>query len=351
MPSADLFASPGRVLRALLAGLLMAQVIAGLQIWQSNRQVLAKATALAAEGYLTIPNAHVQAELDQWDTIMAGGLFFTLSIGAGLAVATVLLANLATILPGRRRGVLVFTLILQVMLLLRLNLEAIQPLCSLYVLLVPPVVWCLFFHPAGRPKSSRADGHFLLALLLSVLLLTLLWWPQKDQSLFIRIRDQLLLDNPVGQTVNDYYYRYTLAPAEVFKPLVQKTLKSVARGDLLALPAPIRARVAATLASRDYLPVAAAAPVDLHVSSEHRDLIFSDQKGAVRRVAVDAFLSNPDEALGAFSQQIDGKAFFRSLTFYGLLLGFPLSLYLVAFNALALVARPFVGSRRSPWVA
>jgi hypothetical protein len=342
---------PARVLRALVAGLFVAQAIASLQIWQSNRQVMAKATALAAEGYLTIPNAFVQAQLAQWYTPLAGGLFFTLSIGAGLTLAALGLAHLAFLLPGRRRGILMLALILQAMVLLRLNLDAIQPLSSLYVLLVPPVVWVLFFYPAGDRTHPRYGGRLLLTLLLPVLLLTLLWWPQKDDSLFIRIRDQLLLDNPIGQAVNDYYYRHTLSPAEVFKPLAQKTLKTLARGDLLALPDTHRAGIAAALADRDYLPVAAGMPVDLKLTAEGRALIFSDRRGHTHTVALDAFLANPGEALGAFSQRIDGSAFFRSLTFHGLLLGFPLSLYLLAYSSLALIARPIVGPPRSPWVA
>jgi hypothetical protein len=344
-------AFPARVLRALVAGLFTAQAIASLQIWQSNRQVMAKATALAAEGYLTIPNAFVQDQLTQWHTPLAGGLFFTLSIGAGLTLATLGLAHLAFLLPGRRRGILILALILQAVVLLRLNLDAIQPLASLYVLLVPPVVWGLFFHPAGDRARPRYGRRFFLTLLLPILLLTLLWWPQKDDGLFIRIRDQLLLDNPIGRAVNDYYYRHTLPPAEVFKPLAQKTLKTLARGDLLALPDTHRARIASALANRDYLPAAADTPVDLKLAAEGRDLIFSDEKGHTHKVALDDFLANPGEALAAFSQKSDGKAFFRGMTFYGLLLGFPLSLYLLVYNALALIARPIVGPAGSPWVA
>jgi hypothetical protein len=351
MSSSALFVTPGRVLRALIAGLCMAQAIAGLQIWLSNRHVVAKALALSAKGYLTIPNADVQVQLVHWGTVMAGALFFTLSVGAGLTVATLVLAQLADCLPDRQRGVLAGALILQAMLLIRLNLDALQPICSLYVLLIPPIVWGSICLPSRHPMGSRNTGRFFLTLLLPILLLTFLWWPQKDQGLFIRIRDQLLLNNSVGQAVNDYYYRYTLAPAEVFKPLQQKTLKTLASSDLLALPAPVRARLATTLANWDYLPVAAEAPVDLHLALKGRDLIFSNPKGKTYQVALDDFWTKPGEALGAFSQKIDGKAFFRRLTFYGLLLGFPLSLYLLVYGTLALIAHICIGPRNSPWVA
>lgn len=343
--------SPGRLLTALLVGLSIAQAIAGLQVWQSNRQVLARSAAMQTEGYLTIPNTIIQETLPQWATAMTGGLFFTLSIGAGLTVASLFLASLADLLPARRKGPTLIGLFLQGLMLLRLNLDDLQPLGSLYLLLVPLGVWWSLHRSGRRDTPPRAARTFLLTLLLPLILLTTLWLPQNDKDLFIRIRDQILLGNPVGQAVNDYYYGNTLSPAEVFKPLHQKTLKSVARSDLQTLPESIRNRVRDSLTGLDYLPLPDNAPMDLRVRMDGERLLLHDDHGTTHSVAWKAFSDNPGEALSQFSQKIDGKRFFRSLTFYGLLIGFPLSLYLFTYCSLALLAGHLVGPRRDTWVA
>jgi hypothetical protein len=59
-----------------------------------------------------------------------------------------------------------------------------------------------------------------------VIVLALLWTSQIDSRFFVDFRDVLLLSNPVGTKINDFYYDYTLFPAEVFKSLEQKLLKT-----------------------------------------------------------------------------------------------------------------------------
>lgn len=342
---------PVRVLRALLTGLVSAQCIASLQVWQANREALARAAAMTAESYLTVPNAHIQTLLGQWTTALAGGLFFTLSIGAGLTVVTLLIAVGNVFLGGRHKGVCVLGLALQTLILLRLNLDGLQPLGSLYILLLPPLVWWRFNRPAVAADRSMPVRPYVLTLLMPIILLTLLWLPQKDEGLFIRIRDQLLLNTAIGQAVNDYYYRYTLPPAEVFKPLSQKTLKAVAHSDLMALPENLRFRVTQTLAGWDYLPVKDENHADLRVHVGDGQLVLDDGRGHRHTTALNRFFKQPGESLNSFSQLIDTKAFFRSLTYYGLLFGFPLGLYLFVFSALCVMMRPMAGPRGSLWLA
>ncbi|MBE9542760.1 MAG: hypothetical protein IMF01_10620, partial [Proteobacteria bacterium] len=62
--------------------------------------------------------------------------------------------------------------------------------------------------------------------LIPLIVLTALWVSQADSHLFVGLRDNLLLSNSFGMKINDFYYKYTLYPAEVFKSLDQKTLKT-----------------------------------------------------------------------------------------------------------------------------
>ena len=74
----------------LLIGLLSAQIVATLHVYLSNMNLLQATETVMRAGYLAVPNARVAAHLDSLTTAMAGGLFFTLSIGAGLSLVTLI---------------------------------------------------------------------------------------------------------------------------------------------------------------------------------------------------------------------------------------------------------------------
>ena len=66
----------------IVAGLLISQAIATSFVYRSDLHVLAKATAVQNAGYL------VAATLKSFGAAFWGGLFFTLSVGVGLTLAT-----------------------------------------------------------------------------------------------------------------------------------------------------------------------------------------------------------------------------------------------------------------------
>ena len=72
---------------ALLAGLLCAQIIATIQVRCSNTLLYRSLEVLRDEGYLIVPNETVMVGLKGMGPSFVGGLFFTLTLGAGLACA------------------------------------------------------------------------------------------------------------------------------------------------------------------------------------------------------------------------------------------------------------------------
>ena len=72
----------------LLIGLLMAQILATIQVYLSNLDLYATVSAANAAGYLAIPNQQVMAGLQNFAPAFFGGLFFTFTIGAGITLAT-----------------------------------------------------------------------------------------------------------------------------------------------------------------------------------------------------------------------------------------------------------------------
>ena len=70
----------------LLAGLICAQALATLFVRQSNELVLKQIQALTAVGWMAIPAGPAVAGLKTWGAALRGGLFYTLSVGAGLTL-------------------------------------------------------------------------------------------------------------------------------------------------------------------------------------------------------------------------------------------------------------------------
>ena len=62
--------------------------------------------------------------------------------------------------------------------------------------------------------------------MITVIVIVWVWTPVLKDDVFVSIRDQLLMSNPLGRKINNFYYQYTLFPAETFKSLDQKLLKS-----------------------------------------------------------------------------------------------------------------------------
>ena len=72
--------------RILILGVILAQVIGTIQVYRSNIRLDAKLKVIDAAGYLSIPNERVASRLADLTPAMAGGIFYSLSIGAGLSL-------------------------------------------------------------------------------------------------------------------------------------------------------------------------------------------------------------------------------------------------------------------------
>jgi hypothetical protein len=182
-----------------------------------------------------------------------------------------------------------------------------------------------------------------------LLLLAILWTSQMDKSLFLDLRDKLLLSNSIGIKINDFYYDYTLYPAEVFKSLDQKMLKA---SNLEAIrKKPVEGGLEKTLLNYDYLNVGRADRVDLEIEEEGNHLVFRNRGRTILRSSLRDFLASPGTVLKQFSARSDEHGFFRQFTFFSLLFGFPIVLYIFFYTLLRLLAGLFFNSRPSSAIA
>jgi len=182
-----------------------------------------------------------------------------------------------------------------------------------------------------------------------VVVLALFWASQIDRHFFVDFRDIFLLSNPVGIKVNDFYYDYTLYPAEVFKSLDQKLLKTCSLQNLKK--GALLARVEMELLDRDYLAVATDDAVDLKVAQDNGVLVLNHGEKKILQTKLADFLSDPATALGEFSAKSDRHGFFRHFTFYSLVMGLPLTLYLLLHALIRLLCCFFLDVRISSLIA
>jgi hypothetical protein len=326
----------------LLIGMGLAQIIATLQVYASNHRLFNRMAAVAAAGFLPVPSPDVIPSLLSLGTAMAGGLLFTLSVGAGLAFLGTAAAWWWDIGAPRGRFAAAVPVGLQAALLLLMNSRGFDPWVSLYFIIIPPPVFWMTGHllsGSDRPMHRR----FWVWRGLPLALLALGWATQYDRSLFIDLRDHLLMSNPAGQSVSSFYYRYTLYPAEVFKPLDQRLIRTVAWSEADPPPPDVRRE----LIRNDYLPVAAAGDADLDLAMEGERMLFTRRGMIVQDTTTTRFLADPRRALAEISIQTDGCSFFRTFTFYGVLLAFPMALYCLLFAGLRMLTGIVAGDRRA----
>ena len=311
----------------IASGLLTAHFLFTIFVYQSNVSLLENLEIISRAGYLPVPNTHVMAGLDGFLPAFCGGLFFTLTAGAGLVIGTFIAVYIWCSMLGRRPEVFLLGLIvweLGIYKSFETNSHGIWPLAFI---LIPGLVILLTYHwmldqtPGSGWKSIVTHGVVLL-------IIAGIWLPNINADVFVNIRDQVLLSNPVGKAVNSFYYRYTLYPAEAFKSLHQKQLKTAK----LHIDDPqLRNRVEKRLRRLDYLPVETAVSTDLLASNAGVDLIFANQAQNELRVTVSRFFDAPKTTLKEFSGQADHMQFIRRFTFFSLISASPLLLYFLIY--------------------
>ena len=334
--------------KVLLMGLFAAQVLATIHVYLSNAHLYRTLMAIKDAGYLAIPNQRIMHNLGEFGPAFFGGLFFTLSVGAGLSLFCLAAVLVWDRLLHRNKIFLIPFLILWIGSLLVVNRRGLCPMVTLYFLVVPTVVFVatLRWMP---PKTRQRLWLNRMVYFFPVLLLAVLWASQMDRHLFLDLRDNLLLSNPLGTRINDFYYHYTLYPAEAFKSLDQKMLKTC-NLENIQKESLVRS-MERQLLNHDYLPVGGDAVVDMNIAQEGSNLVFENRGRTILRTTPKDFFSRPGTVLKEFSLKSDRQAFFRHFTLFSFLIGFPITLYVILYALFHLVSCLFLDVRTSSVVA
>jgi Ca2+/Na+ antiporter len=333
---------------ALLLGLLSSQIIATIQVYLSNANLYRTATVVLENGYLPIPNQLIMSRLQEFGPAFFGGIFFTVTVGAGISILTLGMVWIWDRLFNRKKIILGVFLLFWLACLAGVNMTGFYPIVTLYFIVIPALVSLTAAKLMPAETAQRVWLHRAI-LVLPVVILALLWSSIMDKGLFGDIRDNILLSNPVGIKINDFYYDYTMYPAEVFKPLDQKSLKTCNLTSVKTVS--FSTSLENTLLNHDYLTVDAYEDADLKIVKEGNVLIFKNRDRIILRTTAKDFFSQPKNALKEFSSKTDGHAFFRQFTALSILLGFPLALYIIFYTLLFLAGGLYYDVKKAAVIA
>jgi Ca2+/Na+ antiporter len=313
----------------LFLGLFAAQTISTVQVYLSNVELYHTLVNVKDAGYLPIPNERTMPHLQQFWPAFFGGLFFTLTVGAGLSLLAFSSAWSWERFFRRENAFIILFLLPFLGFLVAANYQGLSPMVTLYFLLIPLIVFIITLkYMPPRPKKRVWLNRTIHAA--PLILLSILWTSQKDDQLFLNLRDRLLLSNSFGMKVADFYYDYTCYPTNVFETLNQKSIKICNLGDIQKRS--VSDALEKKLLNHDYLNIDSAEIPDLKVTEEETSLVFENKGKAILRTDLKSFLSNPGRVLREFSSKTDSYSFFRQFTFFSLLIGFPVILYILLYH-------------------
>ena len=319
------------IVGVLFLGLFVAQIISTIQVYLSNLHLHSALLAIIEAGYFPLPNEGFMPHLRQVGPAILGGLFFTLSVGAGLTFISMAAAFSWIRLLKRNKISLIPFLILWIAGILMANYHGFCPMVTLYFLMIPPVVFLVIMKwMPSQPLQKSPLIRFIH--IIPPLLLALLW-----------------ATHSFGTKINDFYYANTLYPAEVFKTLDEKLLKTA---DLRQIEKkPVARAMERALLNYDYIDAEGKGEADLKILEEGNDFLFMNGRKPILRTSLPGFLSDPGRVLKEFSLKSDRYRFFREFTLFSLLIGLPLALYVIVQALFCLVLYPFTGFRFSSIIA
>jgi len=318
---------------ALFSGLILFQCFSSIAVFLTNGRLIHTMRIAMNEGYLAVPNEKIFPMLEKISSAFCGGLFFTLTVGALVCLLALGGAVIYLSYPGSKKNLGAGLALLLLAVVTTINLNGFLLIETASIILCCCVVFftCLYLFKNKRPEFSlkRMLLHVCPLIILAGLLV--LSTQKKDSMIFTDFRDSFLMTNPIGMTINDFYYTYTLSPAEVFKSLDQKQIKSC-KLILDVNDEPQRPQLERLLASKDVLVLENMDHPDLTLRSQNGQLMFYQGSSKIMEARVIDFIAGPSDLLKNFSKKTDSYAFYRKLTGIALITGLPLLMYLVMYS-------------------
>ncbi|MFP4159427.1 MAG: HEAT repeat domain-containing protein [Desulfobacterales bacterium] len=305
-------------------GLALSQALFTILVFVSNLELQIELSVLKASGYLVIPNKHVLDGMDGLMPAFCGAVFFTVTAGAALSLAGFFAAWLKKRIFAESRFFSALITAAWLAGAAACNLEGLNPGFTIVFLAVPAAVFAASVRCMNTAQPG--DGYVRTAHIIAVIAAAIAWLPCLQQDVFLDIRDRVLLSNPAGRQVNEFYYTYTLYPAEIIKPPAARLLNACTieneSSEVLAR------NLSGRLIEFDFLPVSNANAARITVRAGALGFEFARDGKVLFETERDDFFSRPGTTLETFSELADKSQFLRLFTLAGLASGFPLGLYI-----------------------
>lgn len=322
-----------KILLLFLLGLGIAQAIAIPMVYIADLNHLKTLEAINAEGYLAIPNPHVFPELKSIKSACFGGVFFTLTGGAFLSIISIILAQLWGTLFSEKKIVLILLCIPYILTLILVNLKGWSPFITLYILIIPPIVFTTTHYGLESDPEMHAPAKIisgLVSFLIVAMVLIFLRPADFNIERFVDFRDHFLLSNSLGKRINAFYYDNSLFSTQAFKSIGQQTLKTCKISDIT--PAPLESQITSRLINRDYLPLTGDFTPDLIVKKSDQTLSFIHNARVILSASIREFLEDPYTILKQFEKETDRFTAFRGFIMISLLSVLAVIVYFPVFS-------------------
>lgn len=319
-------------LLSIIPGVILAQLISTGIVYHSNIQLYQKLDSIITAGYFPIPNQHIIPLLKSFKTSFFGGLFFTCTIGIFLIFITYCLIFMRNRIKTNGKKIDVIIGLGWILSMMAVHVNGFCPQASIFLFAIPLWVWMVsvrFPLNSNHAPLLTSVRRFVICygLFLAMLVLGI---HQYGIRIFSGFRDFFLLSNPIGQFINSFYYNYTLYPAEVFKSLNQKQLKTCKLENISDQC--LTNQLELLLIRNDYLVVSNVKSPDLIIKQYETSLIFNDcHNKPVLRIDVRHFLQYYKKVLSDYSKKTDRYRIFRKLTFIALITNLSLLLFIIIF--------------------
>ncbi len=336
--------------KVLFIGLAAAQIIATIHVYLSNIELFHSIESIKNTGYLAVPNHIVMNSLLEFGPAFYGGLFFTLSAGALLSLLGFISAFIWDRLLKRKITFLIPFLILWAGLIGEVNIKGFCPFITAYFLFIPSIVFLTTsrYMPPAHNKNTGYKAKIMTVIPI-LLIVTIAWTLRFDSGIYTDIRDHLLLSSNLGTKVNDFYYRYTLYPAEAIKSLNQKIINTYRfdnRVDNI-----LADKIKKELINYDFLEAGGNTALALAIDKQNNSLIFSNKGKVILTTSTEAFLMDTEKTIREISMQTDRQDFFRRFTFISLFTGFPAVIIIFFYSILGFILNLFLDYRGASTVS
>lgn len=283
---------------------------------------------MGSKYFFFTPSYEILSSFLSFKNFFFGGLFLTLTTGIFLITIS-FFAGIIYLKFRYKKTFLIFSITI-----LALFLVFISKAYILFIL----IPFFVFFITVKLQPKFKIDLVVVLPLLIAIFSPLL----YQGETLFLDVRDKVLLTSSYGKRINNFYYKYTLFPAEVVKSLKQKNLKTfctknIKNSDLEILKKKMK--------RHNFFHMEKNCDLKIKFKNNRAAIYLNDAKA----VEMDKSLifDNTKKVLNQLYKKTDPKKIIKNITYAGFLTGFPFIVYFFFFNIINLFISLFLKGKKS----